>query len=250
MNTFFREVWASVSNFKFYKEVKNFPPGKVLKYLLSIVLFVSLMLSVRYSFVLSAGLDSAMCWMRKNLPVIEVQNGVASVNAEEPYKITEGDFAVILDTTGKTASLDEYKKGVLLMKDKVVYKEGGAKTEIYSLADVKSLRIDENFMRGVKKNALWIIFPFMLLGIYVYLILARLLQTVIFSLVTIFAAAISKAQLAYRHVFAIGVYALTLSTLLGAVSALFLKDIPGVGWIYAAIYIAYLAAAVINCKKA
>ncbi|MBU4377062.1 MAG: DUF1189 domain-containing protein [Candidatus Omnitrophica bacterium] len=249
MKTFFGEIWKAISDFKFYKVVKNFSAGKAFKYILSLILLVSLILSIRYSFVLGAGLNVAMDWMKENLPVIEVQNGVASVNAEQPFKIAEQDFAVILDTTGKTASLDGYAKGVLLMKDKVIYKESEVKTEIYSLADVKSLRIDENFMNGIKKNAIWIIFPFMLLGIYIYMILARLLQTVIFSLITVFAAAINKVQLAYSQIFAIGIYAVTLSTLLGAMAALFLKEIPGMGWIYAAIYITYLIVAVINCKE-
>lgn len=250
MKAFFTEAYKAVSDFKFYKTVKNFSSGKAFKYILSLVLFVSLALSIRYSFLLGKGLDMAMVWMKKNLPVIEIQNGAASVHAEEPYKMTEGDFAVILDTTGKTTSLDEYKRGVLLMKDRVIYKESEMKAEIYKLADVKSLRIDENFMKAVQKNAVWIVFPFILLGIYIYLTIARLLQAVIFSLITIFAAAVNKVQLAYSQIFSIGIYAVTLSTLLGAVSALFLKGIPGMGWIYAAIYITYLVMAVVNCKEA
>lgn len=249
MKIFFEEIWKAVSDFKFYKEVKQFSVGRSFKYILSLILLVSLVLSIGYSFALSRGLDIAIKWMKKNLPVIEIQNGIASVDVEQPYKIEQDDFAVIIDTTGKTTSLDDYKKGVLLMKDKVVYKEGGAKTEIYNLADIKSLRIDENFMNVVRKNATWILFPFILVGTYLYLIVARLLQIVIFSVITIFASTVSKARLEYREVFNIGVYAVTLSTILGGIAALFMKQIPGFGLIYVGIYIAYLVAAVMNCKE-
>ncbi len=250
MKTFLEEAWKAISDLKFYKEVRNFSTAKSFKYLLLFVFIITLILSIVYTVILSKGLNIAADWMKKNLPVIEIQNGVASVNAEEPYKITQNDITVILDTTGKTTSLDEYKQGILLLKDKVIYKESNAKTEIYSLAEIKSLRIDENFINAIKKNAGWIIFPFMLLGIYLYFIIARLIQVLLFSIVTIFASAVGKAQLGYGQIFSIGTYAITLSMLLGAISALFMKPIPGFGWIYAAIYAAYLIGAVMNCKEA
>ena len=249
MKTFSKEAWKAISDFKFYKEVKNFSLGRSFKYLLSFVFIITLVLSIVYTVMLSKGLNIAADWVKKNLPVIEIQNGVASVKAEEPYKITQDDVTVILDTTGKTTSLDDYKRGILLLKDKVVYKESNAKTEIYSLAEIKSLRIDENFMNAIKKNAGWIMFPFMLLGIYIYFVAARLIQVLLFSIVTIFVSAVGKVQLGDGQILSIGIYAVTLSMLLGAISALFMKPIPGFGWIYAAIYVAYLVGAVMNCKE-
>lgn len=249
MKAFFEEIWKAVSDFKFYKEAKKFPVGKSFKYILSLMLLISLVLSIGYSFALSKGLDAAVKWMKKNLPVIEIQNGAAKVDVEQPYKIEQDEFAVIIDTTGKVTSLDGYKKGMLLMKDKVIYKESETKTEIYNLADIKSLRIDENFMNAIKKNAAWILFPFILVGTYLYLAIARLFQVVIFSVVTIFASTVAKARLEYKEIFNIGVYAVTLSTILGAIAALFVKQIPGFGFVYAAIYITYLVAAVMNCKE-
>ena len=250
MQTFFKEAWKAISDFKFYKHVKNFSVGKSVKYMLSMVLLISLILTLRYSYGLGKGLDIATEWMKKNLPVIEIQNGAASVNVEQPYKITQEDFAVIIDTTGKTASLDGYKKGILLMKDKVIYKESEAKTEIYSLADIKALRIDENFMNAIRKNAVWIIFPFMLLGIYLYLIIARFIQILVFSLITIFASAVTKIQLTYGQIFNIGAYAITTSMLLGGIAALFLRTIPGMALVYCGVYIVYLVAGLLNCKEA
>jgi len=250
MKTFFEEMWKAVGDFKFYKQVKNFSVGKSIKYILSVAFLISLILTIRYSYGFGKGLDIATEWMKKNLPVIDIKDGVASVDVEQPYKVTQEDFAMIIDTTGKTASLDGYKKGILLMKDKVIYKDSEAKTEIYSLADVKALRIDENFMSAIRKNAVWIIFPFMLLGIYLYFIAARFLQILIFSLVTIFASAVTKIQLTYKQIFNMGTYAITPSMLLGAIAALFMKVIPGAAWVYCGVYIIYLVAGLLNCKEA
>jgi hypothetical protein len=136
------------------------------------------------------------------------------------------------------------------MKDKVLYKESDVKTEIYNLADVKSLKIDQNFMNTVKNNAVWIIFPFMFAGIYIYLAVARFLQIFLFSLVTIFTAAVTKTQLTYAQIFNIGAYAVTASMILGGIVALFMRVIPGIGWVYCGMYIVYLVMGVLNCKEA
>jgi hypothetical protein len=249
MKTLFEEMWKAVSDFKFYKTVKDFSPGKSAKYILSVLLLISLALTMRYSYGLSKGLGLAAEWMKKNLPVIDIQNGTASVAAEQPYKISQDDFVVIIDTTGKTDSLEGYKKGILLMKDKVVYKDSEAKTEIYSLADVKALRIDQNFMDLVRKNAVWILFPFLLAGIYLYLTAARFLQILVFSIITIFVSAVSGIKLAYGQIFSIGSYAVTASMILGGAAALFLTPIAGLGLAYCGIYIAYLTAGVLNCRE-
>ena len=250
MRIFFEEIWRSISGFKFYKDVKSFSVGKSIKYILLFILLISLVLTIRYSYGFGAGLNIAVEWMKKNLPVIEIQNGIASVDVEQPYKVSQDDMVVIIDTTGKTSSLDGYKKGVLLMKDKVLYKESDVKTEIYNLADVKSLKIDQNFMNTVKNNAVWIIFPFMFAGIYIYLAVARFLQIFLFSLVTIFTAAVTKTQLTYTQIFSIGAYAVTASMILGGIAALFMRVIPGIGWVYCGIYITYLVMGLLNCKEA
>ena len=250
MRTFFEEIWRSISDFKFYKDVKSFSVGKSIKYILLFILLISLILTIRYSYGFGAGLNIAAEWMKKNLPVIEIQNGIASVDVEQPYKVSQDDMVVIIDTTGKTSSLDGYKRGVLLMKDKVLYKESDVKTEIYNLADVKNLKIDQNFMNTVKNNAVWIVFPFMFAGIYIYLAVARFLQIFLFSLVTIFAAAVTKTQLTYTQIFNIGAYAVTTSMILGGIAALFMRAIPGVGWVYCGVYIVYLITGVLNCKEA
>lgn len=249
MKTFFGEIWRAISDFKFYKDVKSFSVGKSIKYVLSFILLISLILTIRYSYGFGAGLNIAAEWMKKNLPVIDIKNGIASVDVEQPYKVSQDDMVVIIDTTGKTSSLDGYKRGVLLMKDKVLYKESDAKTEIYNLADVKNLKINQNFINTIKNNAVWIILPFMFAGIYIYLAVARFLQIVVFSIITIFAAAVTKTQLTYTQIFGIGAYAVTASMILGGIAALFMRAIPGVGWVYCGIYTIYLVMAIMNCKE-
>lgn len=250
MKVFFQEITKSVTDFKFYKQAKDFQASKVMKYIFSLIFLITLILSVRYSFDISKGLGIAVDWTKENLPIIEIQNGVVSVDAKQPYKIVEEDFALILDTTGEIASLDEYKSGILLTKNKVLYKESEVKTETYDLSNIESVRIDENFMKALQKNLVWIIFPFMLLGVFIYFCIARFLQIFIFSLISLATSSIVNIKLSYKQLFNIGVYAITPSVILGALLAVFLIQLPLFWIIYAGGYIIYLIMAILNCKEA
>jgi len=128
MKPFFQEIIKSIRDFKFYKEVKDIQLAKGLKYVFSLVLLITVVITIRYSYDFRRGLNIAVNWTIQNLPPIEIQNGVAIVDVKQPFKIIEEDFAVIIDATGEITSLDGYERGVLLMKDRIMYKESDIKT--------------------------------------------------------------------------------------------------------------------------
>jgi len=249
MRAFFNQIHRSANDFKFYNEVKNFPLSESLKYIFLLLLVVSFAVTVRYGFATQRGMSILAYWANKNLPVINIQDGSASVDAQQPYKIPIEDGVLLLDTTGQTTSLDGYGKGMLLTKDKLVLKQNEAKTVVYSLSKVKSLRIDKNFFGMLKRYLPWVIAPFILIGLYIYFCIARFLQIFLFSVLAFLISALVKAGLSYRKVFNICVFAITPSMLLGTIAAFFMKPIAFFGLIYSALYIIYLAAGVVNAKE-
>lgn len=249
MRGFFQEILEAISDFKFYKEVKDFQVSKAIKYIFTLILLITLVLTIRYSFDFRKGLNLATEWATQNLPPINIQNGVVNVDVQQPYKIIDEEFALIIDTTGEITSLDGYHRGILLMKDRMVYKESELKTETHNLSNIDALRIDENFIRALKKNALWILFPIMLLGTFVGFCIAKFLQILIFSIISVATSSIADVKLSYKQLFNIGIYAITPSTILGAILAVFALHLPRFGLIYSGIYIIYLIMAVRNCKE-
>ena len=249
MKTFFQEIAKAVRDFKFYKQVKDFQTSRVMKYIFLLIFLITFVLTIRYSYDITRGLNIAIDWAKLNLPVIEIQNGVVSVDVKQPYKIEEEDFALIIDTTGEITSLDKYGKGILLMKNKVIYKENEVKTETYDLSNVQALRIDEHFMKVLKKNVVWVLFPIMLILIFLYFCIARFLQVFLFSLVSLAVSSITNIKLNYRQLFNIGVYAITPSTILGALLAFFGIQLPLFGILYTGLYIIYLVMAIQSCKE-
>lgn len=249
MKAFFQEIKEAISNFKFYKEVKDFKPSRGMKYIFSLIFLITLSLSIRYSYDFKRGLNIVLDWTKQNLPPITIQNGIVSVDAKQPYKVVAEDFTLIIDTTGEITTLEGYSRGILLMKDKLMYKESDAKTETYSLSNIPVLKIDENFMNTLRRNIAWIVFPILFIFLYIGFSLARFLHILLFSLLSMATSSIANIKLSYKQLFNIGIYAITPSTILGALLAVSGIQLPLFGIIYSGLYIIYLIVAILNCKE-
>ncbi len=250
MKAFFQEIVLAISNFKFYKHVKDFQTSRGVKYILSLTFLITLALTMRYSYDIGKGLNIITDWAKSNLPVIEIQNGVVSADVAQPYKIEEEGFVLIIDTTGEINSLDDYERGMLLTENEVIYKESNVKTETYDLANIESLRIDENFMKILKKNIGWILFPIMLILMFLYFCIFRFIQIFIFSVISLATCSIANVKLNYKQLFNIGIYAITPSVILGGLMALFAIMLPFFWILYAGLYIVFLIMGILNCKEA
>jgi len=248
MKTYFEEMVRAIRDFKFYKTVKDFQTIKAIKYIFFMISLITLVLTLRYTFDLNRGLRIFAEWAKQNLPVIEIENGIVSADVVQPYKIEEEDFTFIIDTTGTVTSLDDYDRGILVMKNKVVYKESDVKTESYDLSGIEAIRIDEDFMVMLRRNVTWILFPIMLLVIFVFFTVAKFLQVFVFTLVSLATCSIVNVKLDYKAIFNIGIYALTPSALLGFLLAFFNVRLPLFGIIYSGLYVIYLIMAILNCK--
>lgn len=249
MKAFLNDIRRSIADFTFYREVKGSPVSRAMKYLLGILLVITVLLSIRITADIHKGLGIAADWVGKNLPVITITDGIASIDRQEPFKLEEGGYVLIIDVTGVTTNIDSYEKGILLIKDKVIYKEGPAKTETYSLAGVKSLKIDADFMKALQKSMPLILSPFILVGVYIYFIIAKLLQVLIFSLVSLLVSSITRCELSYPQIFSIGIFALTPSMVIGAAIPLIGVTVPAFGILYSGIYVIMLIMAIMNCRE-
>ena len=249
MKAFFQDLGKAISNFKFYKEVKDFQLSRGMKYIFSLIFLITLALSIRYSYDFKRGLNIVLDWTKQNIPPITIQNGIVSVDVKQPYKVVTEDFALIIDTTGEITNLDGYKRGILLLKDKLMYKESDVKTESYSLSNIPLLKLDENFMNTLRRNIIWIVFPILFISCYSGFSLAKFLHIILFSLISVATSSIANIKLSYRQLFNIGIYTITPSAILGALLAIFGLQLPLFGIIYSGLYIIYLIVAILNCKE-
>ena len=146
------------------------------------------------------------------IPEITITDGQVSIKEDQPYYITapdSGEVLIIIDTTGKINSLEETEAFCLLTKNKVMTKKNEIQNDTYDLSAIKSFSINSEQITGWlkfgAKFAAVVIYPFALIGSYVY----RIVQALIYAAVGMLMAAICKTKLSYATLIRLAVAAVT-----------------------------------------
>ena len=236
--------------------VNSFNPGeygKIVKqkfsrsffYLLVIALVISALFSVKFTSVFTRVAAEFIDKAGQEIPEVRITGGVVSVPVEQPYFYEAGDYVFIIDTTGGIASLDDYEAGLLLVSDKIIYKDKTRmKTESYDLSKIAALHITpETLQRGLKKGSK-ILVPVLFFVLTAWFIISKFVQVFLFSLVSLFANNLKKKNLTYPELLNIGIYGLTAPTILAAVLVLFNVQFPLFSLIYCLLYILILVLAI------
>ncbi len=238
---FFGKIIKSIINVDFYRDIKSHSFSFGFKYLLLFAALVTITLSVYYSFVLI----KAVNFMADNistLPEITITNGEVTSPVQQPFIKEEAkNFAFILDTTGKITTIAaEYKSGILVMKNKVIIKNDETESREYGLSKIKNFILNKDTVDKFRKVSRLVIFPAVLIFSYIYFIIAKLLQILIFSLVTLIVNSLNQAKIAYSGLLNIATCALTLPTILAVIAIISGLKIPAFWLIYLLIYLSYL----------
>lgn len=179
----------------------------------------------------------------RQFPPIEISSGIATVDAQMPYTITDpekGTPLIILDTTGQTGSLVESDAVILLMKDKVVLKKGTDETSSYDLKDFGDFSIDQVGITGsLERFDKWFVFVFYPIALFMSYIY-RLLQALFFGFIGKFYNKSIGARLDYQALCRIATVGLTPAILLNTMHIVTRSNVPGWGLICFFISIAYL----------
>lgn len=243
--SFWQSLIRSSSDFKFYREIFYQSTGKTIKYLLLFSILITTVLGIRYTISLNAFSKKAYDWLKENVPQVEINKGIVSVDIEQPFTYTEKDFAVVIDTTGEVTSLDPtYKAGVLLTKTSLFIRHDQTRTEEIKLDKIDNFKVDKDSVKKWFGVFTKFVIPFIIILQFVYLLFAKIVQASLASLFTI----AFRQNVTYRHMFNICIYALTPATILAAVVILFMtKPLPLFFILYIGMYIAFIYGGLKQC---
>lgn len=238
MNVLFSTVLRSCTDFKFYKEIFYQPFGKTVRYLVILVVLVTVLLGIRYSIIFSNFSKKGMQWVEKNAPYIEITDGIVAADVKQPFITEEEGFLMIIDTTGETKGIDSnYKTGVLLTKNKLIVKQDEVRTQEFDLSKVKSFQLDKETLSRWRKVFIIGIIPIMIIMQFGYAFIAKIVQALVAGL----AVLIFKPRLQYSNILNVCVYALTPPTLLAVLIVLIApKPLLFFPIIYLGMYIAFI----------
>ncbi|MHC4394788.1 MAG: DUF1189 family protein [Planctomycetota bacterium] len=177
----------------------------------------------------------------EQVPEITIVDGEVSIKEPQPYYITSpdsNDVLVIIDTTGTINSLEETDALCLLTKTSVIYRQSKFETRTVKLSEVKYLFVDSKRITGwlqtLKKVIVIAMYPFALVGSYVY----RIIQALIYAAIGLLFASLCKVTLSYDALLRLAIVAVTPCIIASTVLVLAGVGVPGL--LYLLVALGYL----------
>jgi len=281
-------LWESIGRSfdpGFYANIVNQAFGRSLAYLLLLSAITSLAFSLTLTVNLYRSTAGVKSWVRAHIDEIWPQgvteiklvNGVVSSDGPQPsvHKWSK-DFFFIIDTTGKTNSLEGYEQGLLLTKNKFAFKVkkqyGASETKEGDLSKAQDMSIaradtakeevarvsigKKNFVVGPELiqafmgilGVVTFIFSFFLFLILNFII--KLIHAAVFSVIPLLISSMGKAPLKYNSIINVSIYALTPATLISVLVSVVARLRFGLPpQLYLVVYIIYVALILKNIKE-
>jgi hypothetical protein len=239
---FFSRIFYSMSKMDFYVTVAKESVRKAFKYL---VLFCILLGAIN-SIIKVVGFFDAISevkkFVTKDIPDFTFKNGELNVEGEMPIVVESDDLALIVDTSGELdeSSLDGYNEGIFISKTYIVSKKNVMQKERIDFAELGALSFTKSsliaFLPTLK--ILGFLFP---IFIIIATIIGKLIGSLFVSIITAIVGAVKKVNLSYGQTYAIGIYAMTLPSIIKFIANLLSLKIPLFFVVYYAIVIIYAA---------
>jgi hypothetical protein len=187
--------------------------GKVsFLYLFLLLAVCSIPIMFRVHSAVSDYLHSEAPKIVKQVPVITISKGIASVNEQMPYIIRDpqkGTPLAIIDTTGKTDSLKGSDAVVLLTKTKLFFRRSPADTRTLDLSEIDTLTIDQTtlyeWIETFLEYFIYVFYPFALLLSFLF----RTAEALIFGAIGMLFAKNRGVPMRYQATLSLAVVSMT-----------------------------------------
>jgi len=269
------------------KIIKSFDPnflGKAasrslkegLKYLLLLLLFISFILSLRYTIGFSIKVKNLLREFPnflekfKDFPEITIQEGKILSPKEKIIKKWEG-FIFIIDPAGEASEylsfMGNYPEGLVIIPNKVMIKFEKEKIEIYDISEIPYFNFKFNqekeklftlnfagktFQPTFKEINRWMnitflaLFPLFFLFFFFSSLVNKFFQIFLLSLLSLIVNKTKKAGLKYQNLLTIGIFALTPPLILETFVKLIGITIPYFGFGYYLFYAILLISGILK----
>ncbi len=195
-----------------YRDVGLYWKGVNFSYLLLLlaVCWIPTMIKIHIGF--SDFVNNDAPTVVEQVPEITITNGEVSISEPQPYYIKDpenGDVLAIIDTTGTIESLEDSNAICLLTKTKIMWRKSEAETQIVDLSKIDHFVLSSERVMGwlhtANKFFVIIIYPFALLGSYLF----RIVQALIYAAVGLLFALWCQVRLSYATLLRLAVVAMT-----------------------------------------
>jgi len=226
--------------------------GAVLGYLLLLlaVCWIPAMVEMHIGF--ANFVDNEAPKLVEQVPEIKITDGQVSIEQPQPYYINDpdsNDVLAIIDTTATITSLEDPNAMCLLTKNNIMWRESELEIRTIDLPEVKNFVLNSERIMGwlhtAGKFLVIIIYPFALLGSYLY----RIVQALIYAAIGLLFAKWCKIVLPYLALLRLAIVAVTPCIIVSTVFSVADVYLP-YGWLfYLLVALGYLFYAVNACSQ-
>ena len=235
---FFKKLWYSITKVEKYPEMATEGVGMALKYIILLVMILSLILAIWITYDGIKVINNAADYLQNDFPDFSYQEGRLKVDSNEPVIIENNQISgkIIIDTNTDleeeineyTKSIGEYSNGIIVLKDKVLITNPNIKgsaisyeyNEIFKNMEIKNFS-KQDIINYKNSNEIFKLYISLFIVIFIYSFVMYLMKTLwyvaIISIVGFFAAWFLKIKMRYAPVFNMSIYAITLSVLLNII---------------------------------
>lgn len=269
---FWKKIWYSISKIERYSELAAQGFGKAIKYLIALIILLSLTSGFSSTYKLVEEIKKAGKYIEENASNFNYKDGNLSVDYDnQPIINEETDLGkIIIDTNTEDKDIiNQYKSevgkeknGIVMLKNKAIIKQQGQETKEYSyntlleglnLSEFNKETIVEFMTDSSKMMSIYatVAVVFFISSLIMYLS-NILLNILIISFVGVLATMLLKIKMRYIAIFNMTVYSVTLTTLLYilyiGVNAFVDYSIPYFDVMYIMVSTIYLLAAIFMLK--
>ena len=214
---------AKLENYSVFLEEKT---SLAVKYFFQIVFLMVVVIGILQTYNMMKQINKGYQYIQNELPDFSYENGKLTFPERVFAHDEEYDIYLIADTTEELTleTLQDYKKqikttGVILLKDKLIYKTASSENEytyqmimpqygISALTKARMLQEIENI--GLPGIAVTLFFV-LSISLYMVQLVATLMDWLILTIFALITARVCRIPMTGRHCFTISIYALTLS---------------------------------------
>ncbi len=242
---FFRQIKDSVTDFRFYREIKDNRFGRTFIYILLLFLIVYSINTVSLYINVKNAMDVVALELSEKAPEFVLSSGELEFSGEMPYYVYNDEMqAIVIDTTGQTSedAIKSKMTGILLTKDRM-YVKNQMQYNVMNYSDMGDLTFTKQDLINFLPKISNIVLVFMVI-LFIFVLGMKLLQAVLIALAGMIFSSAFKVELKFRHLYNFAIYALTLPLLLQVAHNLSGLSIPFFSLIYWIIAILYIGMAV------
>ena len=195
-----------------YRDVALHWKGVNFLYLLLLLAVCWILVMVKVQIGFANFVNNKAAAIVEQVPEITITDGKVSISEPQPYYIIDpesDDVLIIIDTTGQIESLEETEAFCLLTEDEVISRESEFETRAFDLSNVKEFVVDSeritNWLHTGRKILVVIMYPFALIGSYLF----RIIQSLIYAVIGLLFASCCKTRLSYAALLRLTVVAMT-----------------------------------------